>query len=90
MRTCKEWMGRPRTNHKRPHTASSQLLQDIIKNEMRRSPNVAALNRRYSIMSTNLRLMFAHEELSGTAYSRLKNILRGEYELCFEAWEMED
>ena len=90
MRTCKEWMGSPRTNHERPHTASSQVLQSIIKKEMRGAPNVASLNRRYTIMSTNLRLMFEREELSGPSYSRLKIFLRGEYELCFEAWGMED
>lgn len=80
MRTCKEWMGQPRTNHERAHTESSLLLQQIIKNEIRNTPSRAALNRRYTIMSTNLRLMFEHEELTGPAYSRLKTLLRGEYE----------
>lgn len=80
MRTCKEWMGQPRTNHERPHTESSQVLQSIINNEMRNAPNRSVLNRRYTIMSTNLRLMFEHEELSGPSYSRLKILLRGEYE----------
>lgn len=80
MRTCKEWMGLPRTNYDRPHTESSNVLQSIIKKEMRNAPNRAVLNRRYTIMSTNLRLMFEREELSGPAYSRLKILLRGEYE----------
>ena len=80
MRTCKEWMGSPRTNHERPHTESSQVLQSIIIKEMRNAQNRAVLNRRYTIMSTNLRLMFAHGELSGYTYSHLKILLRGEYE----------
>ena len=80
MRTCKEWAGKPRTNHERPHTVSSQVLQSIINKEMRNATNRAVLNRRYTIMSTNLRLMFEHEELSGPSYSRLKILLRGEYE----------
>lgn len=80
MRTCKEWIGQPRTNHERAHTESSLLLQQIIKNEVRNAPNRSVLNRRYTIMSTNLRLMFEHAELSGPSYSRLKILLRGEYE----------
>ena len=80
MRTCKEWMGSPRTNHERPHTESSQVLQSIIKKEMRSAPNKAILNRRHSIMYTNLRLMFEREALNGPSYSRLKIFLRGEYE----------
>lgn len=80
MRTCKEWMGQPRTNNERPHTESSLMLQQIIKKEMRNAQNRSVLNRRYTIMSTNLRLMFEHDELSGPAYSRLKILLRGEYE----------
>lgn len=80
MRTCKEWMGQHRTNHERAYTASSLLTQQIIKKEIRNAPNRAVLNRRYTIMSTNLRFMFEHEELSGPTYSRLKILLRGEYE----------
>lgn len=80
MRTCKEWIGQPRTNHERAHTESSLLLQQTIKKEMRNAASRSVLNRRYTIMSTNLRLMFEHEELSGPAYSRLKILLRGEYE----------
>lgn len=80
MRTCKEWMGQPRSHHERPHTESSLLLQQIIKKEMQNASSRSVLNRRYTIMSTNLRLMFEHEELSGPAYSRLKILLRGEYE----------
>ena len=79
MRTCKEWMNSPRTNH-RTYTESSYFLHPIIKKEMRTAQNRTVLNRRYTIMSTNLRLMFEREELSGPAYSRLKIILRGEYE----------
>ena len=89
MRTCKEWMGKPRTNHERPHTASSQVLQSIIIKEMRNAPNMTVLNRRYTIMNTNLRLMFEHEELSGPSYSRLKILLRGEYENRWNALRKE-
>ena len=89
MRTCKEWMDQPRTNHARTHTESSLMLQQVIKKEIRNAPNRAVLNRRYTIMSTNLRLMFEHEELSGPAYSRLKIILRGEYETRLEALQKE-
>lgn len=89
MRTCKEWMGAPRPNYGRKHTESSLLLQQIIKKEMRNAPNRAVLNRRYTIMSTNLRLMFEHEELSGPSYSRLKILLRGEYENRWNALRKE-
>lgn len=73
-------MGQPRTNHAREHTESSLLLQQAIKKEMRNATSRAVLNRRYTIMSTNLRLMFEHDELSGYTYSNLKILLRGEYE----------
>ena len=79
MRTCKEWMDSPRASH-RTYTESSYFLYPIIIKEIRNAPNRAVLNRRYTIMSTNLRLMFEREELSGPAYSRLKILLRGEYE----------
>ena len=79
MRTCKEWMDQPRTNH-RTYTESSYFLKPIIIKEIRNAQNKVVLNRRYTIMSTSLRLMFEREELSGPAYSRLKIILRGEYE----------
>lgn len=90
MKTCKEWMGLPRTNHESPRTESSQVLQSIIKKEMRNAPNRDVLNRRYSIMNTNLRLMFGREELSGPAYSRLKILLRGEYENRWESLRKEN
>ena len=90
MRTCKEWIGTPRTNHERQHTESSFVLQSSITKEMRNAPNRAVLNRRYTIMSTNLRLMFEHEELSGPSYSRLKILLRGEYENRWNALRKED
>lgn len=80
MRTCKEWIDSHRTSHARNYTESSYFLKPIIMKEIRNAPNRAVLNRRYSIMSTNLRLMFEREELSGPSYSRLKIILRGEYE----------
>ena len=80
MRTCKEWMGQPRTNHERAHTVSSQVLQSIIKKEMQNATSRVVLNRRYTIMSTNLRLMLENDELSGYTYSNLKILLRGEYE----------
>ena len=89
MRTCKEWMGQPRTNHERQYTESSQVLQSIIKKEMRNAPNRAVLNRRYTIMGTNLRLMFEREALSGPSYSRLKILLRGEYENRWNALRKE-
>ena len=88
MRTCKEWMD-SHPNHARSHTESSYFLKPIIIKEIRNAPNKVVLNRRYSIMYTNLRLMFEHEELSGPAYSRLKIILRGEYETRFEALRKE-
>lgn len=89
MRTCKEWMGLPRTNHERQHTESSQVLRSIIIKEMRNAPNRAVLNRRYTIMSTNLRLMLEHEKLSGMSYSCLKILLRGEYENRWNALRKE-
>ena len=88
MRTCKEWMDSPRTS-RRTYTESSYFLKPIIIKELRNAQNRSVLNRRYSIMSTNLRLMFEHEELSGPAYSRLKIILRGEYEARLEALQKE-
>ena len=80
MRTCKEWMGLPKCRGDRPRSVSSQVLQSIIKTEIRDAPNRSVLNRRYTIMSTNLRLLLEHEELSGYTYSNLKILLRGEYE----------
>lgn len=80
MRDCKLWLGLPRTFNDRPVTASSQVLQESIKKEVRGANNRAVLNRRYCVMDTNLRLMFEHEELRGATYSRLKILLRGEYE----------
>ena len=88
MRTCKEWMEQPRTNH-RTYTESSYFLCPIIMKEIRNAPNRSVLNRRYTIMSTNLRLMFEHEELSGPSYSRLKILLRGEYENRWNALRKE-
>ena len=88
MRTCKEWMDSPRTSH-RTYTESSYFLHPIIIKEIRNAPTRAVLNRRCTIMSTNLRLMFEHEELSGPSYSRLKIILRGEYENRLESLRKE-
>ena len=90
MRTCKEWMRMPRTNHERPHTVSNLVLQSIIRKEMNGAPNRVVLNRRYTLMSTNLRLMFEREELNGPSYSRLKILLRGEYEDRWNALRKED
>lgn len=93
MRDCKIWLGLPRNYNgdgSYPCTASSQILQDAIKNEMRSAPNKAILNRRHSIMYTNLRLMFEHEELRGATYSRLKILLRGEYEKRWEVLREQD
>ena len=90
MRTCKEWMRMPRTNHERPHTVSNLVLQSIIKKEMQGAPNRVVLNRRYDLMNTNLRLMFEREELNGPSYSRLKILLRGEYEGRWNALRKED
>ena len=90
MRTCKEWMDSHRTSHARNYTESSYFLKPIIIKEIRNAPNRAVLNRRYTIMSTNLRLLFEHEELSAPSYSRLKNILRGEYENRWNALRKED
>ena len=89
MRTCKAWIDSHRTSHARNYAESSYFLKPIIIKEIRTAPNEVVLNRRYSIMDTNLRLMFEHEELSGPAYSRLKIILRGEYETRLEALQKE-
>ena len=55
MRDCKLWLGLPKIRGDRPRTVSSQVLQNIIKKEMRGAP-----------------------------YSRLKILLRGEYEKRYE------
>ena len=88
MRTCKERLDSPRTNH-RTYTESSYFLHPIIMKEIRTAPSRVVLNRRYTIMSTNLRLMFGREELSGPSYSRLKILLRGEYENRWNALRKE-
>ena len=84
MRDCKVWLGLPKFHVDRPYSVSSQVLQDIIKKEMRNAPNIVVLNRRYSFMNTSLRTLFEHEELKGAPYSRLKILLRGEYEKRYE------
>ena len=89
MRTCKEWMDLPRTSQ-RTYTESSYFLYPIIKKEIRNAPNEGVLNRRYTIMDTNLKLMFEREELSGPSYSRLKILLRGEYKNSLESLQKED
>ena len=89
MRTCKLWMDSPRTNL-HTYTEASYFLKPIIIKEIRNAQNRSVLNRRYSIMSTSLRLMFEREELSGPSYSRLKIILRGEYETRLESLQKED
>ena len=89
MRTCKEWIDSHRTSHARNYTESSYFLKPIIIKEIRNAPNKAVLNRRYTIMDANLRLMFEHEELSGPSYSRLKILLRGEYENRWNALRKE-
>lgn len=90
MRDCKIWLGLPHTYSDRPCTASSQVLQETIKKEIRGAVNTAVLNRRYFAMDTNLRLMFEHEELRGATYSRLKILLRGEYEKRWEELYVEN
>ena len=84
MRDCKIWLGLPKIRGDRPRSASSQVLQDIIKKEMRGAPDIVVLNRRYSFMNTSLRTLFEHEELKGAPYSRLKILLREEYEKRYE------
>lgn len=84
MRDCKLWLGLPQNRGDRPRPVSSLVLQDIIKNEMRNAPNTVVLNRRYSFMNTSLRTLFEHEELHGAPYSRLKILLRSEYETRYE------
>lgn len=84
MRDCKLWLGLPQNRGDSPRTVSSQVIQDIIKKEMRGALNTVVLNRRYSFMNMNLRRMFEREELRGASYSRLKILLRGEYE---KRWE---
>lgn len=84
MRDCKLWLGLPQSRGDRPRTVSSQVLQNIIKNEIRNAPDIVVLNRRYSFMNTSLCALFEHEELHGAQYSRLKILLRGEYEKRYE------
>ena len=84
MRDCKLWLGLPHNYSDRQRSVSSQVLQDIIKKEMRGAPDMVVLNRRYSFMNTSLRTLFEHEELKGAPYSRLKVLLRGEYETRYE------
>lgn len=84
MRDCKLWLDLPKNRGDRPRSVSSQVLQNIIKKEMRGAPDINVLNRRYSFMNTSLRTMFEHEELHGAPYSRLKILLRGEYETRYE------
>lgn len=84
MRDCKLWLGLPQIRGDRPRSVSSQVLQDIIKKEMRGAQNTVVLNRRYSFMNSSLRTLFEHEELRGAPYSRLKILLRGEYEKRYE------
>ena len=84
MRDCKLWLGLPHNYGERPRSVSSQVLQDIIKKEMRNAPNIVVLNRRYSFMNTSLRTLFERDELKGAPYSRLKILLRGEYENRYE------
>lgn len=93
MRDCKIWLGLPRNYNGDgmcPRTASSQVLQDVIKRGMRGAPNTVVLNRRYSVMDTNLRVMFQREELKGGTYSRLKILLRDEYEKRWEVLREQD
>ena len=84
MRDCKIWLGLPHNYGDRPRSVSSQILQEIIKKEMRGAPNIVVLNRRYTIMNASLRALFEHEELKGAPYLRLKILLRGEYEKRYE------
>ena len=87
MRDCKIWLSLPRNYNgdgTYPCTASSQILQDTIKKEIRGAQDVAVLSRRYSIMNQSLRLLFENEELKGGPYCRLKILLRGEYEKRYE------
>lgn len=84
MRDCKLWLGLSRSRGDRQSTVLSQVLQDNIKREMCGAPNITVLNRRYSFMNTSLRTLFEHEELRGASYSRLKILLRGEYEDRYE------
>ena len=84
MRDCKSWLGLQHDYRDRPRSVSSQLIQDIIKKEMRGAPDITVLNRRYSFMNTSLRTLFEHEELKVAPYSRLKILLRGEYEKRYE------
>lgn len=90
MRDCKIWLGLQHDYRDRPRSVSSQVLQDIIKKEMRGAPNIVVLNLRYSFMNTSLRTLFEHEELHGAPYSRLKILLSGEREKRLEELQMED
>lgn len=90
MRDCKVWLRLPRFHEGTGPTVSSQKLQKIIKKELRGAPNKVVLNRRYSVLGMNLREMFSEQMLSGPAYSRLKILLRGEYEDRWEALTEKD
>lgn len=80
MRDCKLWLGMPHICDNKPRTASSQILQEIIRKEIRGAQSTAVLNRRYSIMRDSLRIMLEREELKCGPYCRLTVFLRGEYE----------
>lgn len=90
MRDCKVWLDLPHNYGDRPRSVSSPVLQDIIKKEMRYASNIVVLNRRYSFMDMNLRRMLERDELRGAPYSRLKILLRGEYEKRYEVLSDEE
>lgn len=90
MRNCRIWLNLPHGFTDTPHTFSSQTLQDLIKREIRGADCIETLQRRYFVMNTQLRLMLEREELHGPVYSRLKILLRSEYEDRWEALRHED
>lgn len=80
MRDCKIWFDSPRARGKfNNQTVSSQVLQDIIKREMRRATGSDALNAKCNLLYANLKDMFSIEELSYMTYSRLVALLEHEY-----------
>ena len=82
MRDCKVWLGLPLNYNgdgTYPCTASSLILQDIIRREVCGVNSLAELNRKYDIMRGNLSDMFVGDELAPRSYRRLTDVLLSEY-----------
>lgn len=84
MRDCKLWLRLPHDNRNRHGSVSSQVLQEIIKKEMRNAPCLHTLKFRFDLLSRNLKDMFSIEEVSYVVYKRLYAVLLHEYERAFD------